>query len=230
MTAQQAALAVTLTQLKAGQPLPYVLGHWEFYGLDFELTSATLIPRPETELLVEQALAWLRVHPGCRRGLDVGTGSGCIAVTLAVQVTDIQMTACDLSLKALQVAQDNARRHNVVGRLHLVQSDLATALRGPFDLICTNLPYIPTAILETLSVARSEPWLALDGGLDGLDVVRRLLATAPRLLATGGLLLMEIEASQGALAGELVRLVFPGAEVRVRRDLAGRERVIEVQS
>ncbi len=106
---QQAALTVAVARLQSGEPLPYILGHWEFYGLDFTINADTLIPRPETELLVEQALAWLRARPGLRTAADIGTGSGCIAVSLAAHIPDLQITATDISTAALKIAQGNAK-------------------------------------------------------------------------------------------------------------------------
>jgi release factor glutamine methyltransferase len=194
---QTTALEAALLRLEGGEPLPYVLGKWEFYGLDFALSPAALIPRPETELLVEQALGWLRAHPGRRWAADVGTGSGCIAVALAVNIPDLKILASDLSAEALQLAGDNARRHEVWERLSLVQADLLPLAGRSFDLICANLPYIPSRKLKGLKVSAHEPLLALDGGPDGLDLIRRLLDRAPESLAPDGLLLLEIEASQG---------------------------------
>ena len=225
---QQAALQEAVRRLEAGEPLPYVLGHWGFYKLDLLVTPAVLIPRPETELLVDTALAWLRAHPGRRRAVDIGTGSGAIALALASETPDVNMLACDLSSAALQVAQANAQRCGVTRQVRFVQCDLLPPLGEPIDLICANLPYIPTSTLTGLAVARREPRLALDGGVDGLDAIRRLLSLAPAHLAPGGLLLVEIEASQGAAVTGLAQAAFPQAEVRLQQDLAGRDRLVSV--
>ena len=227
---QEEALEGALLRLVGGQPLPYVLGEWEFFGLIFELTPQVLIPRPETELIVERALAWLDENPHRRRVVDVGTGSGCIAITLAVKAPDLQVTAVDCSSEALQVTRRNARRHKVERRVQLVQSDLMNVLQGPFDLICANLPYIPTSTLENLAVYQREPGLALDGGPRGLDLIERLLRQSPSRLARGGLLLLEIEASQGSEVHKLARDAFPGAEVQVLADLAGHDRVVSIKT
>lgn len=227
------ALEHAITRLEDGEPLPYVLGRWEFFGLSFIVTPAVLIPRPETELLVEQALAWLQAHPECRRAADVGTGSGCIAVSLTVNVPGVQFIATDISRPALAVARQNAAAHGVTERIGFIQADLLSACRRasiPFDLICANLPYIPSQTLVNLRVARWEPGPALDGGPDGLELVRRLLIQAAARVAPGGLLLAEIEATQGAFALALGRTVFPGADVRVLPDLAGRERLLRIQT
>lgn len=239
---QTSLLEAYLQRLEGGEPLPYVLGHWEFFGLDFTVTPDVLIPRPETELLVEQALGWLRLHASRRLAADVGTGSGCIAVALAAHIPDLHILASDLSPAALQVASHNAARHAAGDRITFIQTDLLltnwptgstanrTHLANQFDLICANLPYIPTETLAALRVARWEPRIALDGGRDGLDLLRRLVAGAPDQLAPGGLLLLEIEARQGAAAAALARQAFPQAEVQVLPDLSGLDRVIRVQS
>jgi len=224
------SLEAALAHLEQGTPLPYVLGHWEFYGLDFWVTSATLIPRPETELLVERALEWLLLQPKRRLAVDVGTGTGCIAVALAAHIPDLYLLACDISPQALRVAQKNVHRHGVQARVSCLQADLLPPAMKPFDLICANLPYIPSATLKSLDVGRWEPGLALDGGPDGLDLVRRLLFAAPAALAPGGRMLLEIEATQGAAALELARLAFPQAEAALIQDLAGRDRLICIQT
>jgi release factor glutamine methyltransferase len=226
--AERAILENALERLKAGEPLPYILGHWEFYGLEFKLNPATLIPRPETELLVEQALEWLQQHPKRRLAADVGTGSGCIAIAMALHLPDIQIIATDISRLALQAALVNAQRHAVDRQISFIQANLLESIRIPFDLICANLPYIPTETLQSLPVYTREPTLALDGGADGLDLIKGLLRTAPQRLAQGGRLLMEIEANQAASVRWLTQKAFPQQEARILRDLAGNERLLVV--
>ncbi len=218
---------------ESGEPLPYILGHWEFYALDFLVTPSVLIPRPETELLVACALDWLHRHPTCRRVADVGSGSGCIAITLAKHIPDLQVLATDLSPQALELAQQNAARHAVAERITFIQANLL-ALPGmiptqPFDLMAANLPYIPTATLLELPVSRYEPRLALDGGEDGLDLIRRLLPQAAAYLSPGGCLLLEIEAGQGDATRALAQAAFPHARVTVVPDLAGHDRLVSVE-
>lgn len=227
---QSSELEKALARLEQGEPLPYVLGHWEFYGLDFWITPATLIPRPETELLVERAIEWLCLRPQRRLAVDVGTGTGCIAVALGVNIPDLRVLACDVSSEALKVAQKNIYRHGLRDRIRCLQADLLPAAGRRFDLICANLPYVPSAVLKSLPVARWEPSLALDGGPDGLDLVRRLLRLAPPALAPGGLLLLEIEAAQGPQALDLARLAFPQASQTLLQDLAGRDRLVCIQA
>jgi release factor glutamine methyltransferase len=162
----------------------------------------------------------------------VGTGSGAIALALARHLPDAQVWAVDRSFAALQVARANAARHGLSERIHFLQADLLTACGGttpPFDLIAANLPYIPTVTLPDLPVSRHEPLLALDGGPDGLTLIRRLMAQAPRVLAANGLLLMEIEATQGEQVMALAAQTFPDAAIRVYRDYAGLPRVLSVE-
>lgn len=225
------SVEAAISRLEAGEPLPYVLGHWEFYGLDLNLTPDVLIPRPETELLVEKAIAWLKASPERRTVADVGTGSGAIGVTLAFHVPDAYVLATDLSMPALQVALGNARKFHVAERMDFIECDLLPALnveRSTFDLICANLPYIPTATLKRLAVFETEPSLALDGGADGLDAIRRLLALVPKWLAPGGRILLEIEAGQGAQVLALAYDLCSEAEICLHQDLAGHDRLLEI--
>jgi release factor glutamine methyltransferase len=222
-----------LAHLRRGIPLPYVLGRWEFYGLEFIVTPKVLIPRPETELLVETALSLIRqANSAIRNCIDVGTGCGCIAVALAFHAPSLTLTATDISPDALAIAHANAEKHGVTGHIELHIADLldcpALAERR-FDLLVANLPYIPTSTLRMLEVYDREPSLALDGGADGLDLIRRLLQTAPAHLAAGGALLLEIEASQGSDAVEMAIKAFPQAEIKVLPDLSGRDRLLSIQ-
>ena len=232
---QLATVERAIARLEAGEPLPYVLGHWEFFGLDLELTPDVLIPRPETELLVERAVEWLEASKVRRTVADIGTGSGCIAIAIAKNIPDVNITATDISLPALKVARRNARKHRVHKRIKFVRCDLLPPHPDPlptdlhFDLICANLPYIPTKTLHGLDVYQREPSLALNGGVDGLDEVRRLLKIAPEWLAPNGMILLEIEASQGIPAVSLAYDSFDRAEIQLHRDLAGRNRLVEIR-
>lgn len=217
-----------LARLETGLPLPYLLGRWEFYGREFLVTPDVLIPRPETELLVERAIHWLKKRPKQRFAADVGTGSGCIAITLAAQFSDLQVLAVDVSLPALRVARDNAQRHQVEQQVLIAQSDLLTATSRPLDIICANLPYIPTSTLRQLSVYTREPGLALNGGQDGLQQIELMLFSAPKRLADGGALFLEIEASQGQAVLGMSYQIFPDARIELHADLAGRDRLVEI--
>jgi release factor glutamine methyltransferase len=224
-----AMLETLVARLERGDLLPYVLGRWEFFSLDFEVSPDVLIPRPETELLVERAVAWLQLHPDLCHAADVGTGSGCIGISLAVNVPDLQVMASDISSEALKMAQRNAVKHGVGQRMEFLCCDLFPP-ETEFDLIVANLPYIPTQNLHRLPVYGREPVVALDGGTDGLDLIRRLLNIAPDRLIPGGLLLMEIEASEGPAALSLACDIFAEAEIHLHKDLAGRDRILEVQA
>lgn len=210
----------------AGQPVAYLTGHREFMGLDFLVRPGVLVPRPETELLVEEARRLLadKLAPVI---VDVGTGSGAVAVSLARLFPGAQVIATDISAEALSVAQENARRHGAP--VKFLRGDLLdpvpAGLTGRVELVAANLPYIPTAELASLPPAvLSEPRTALDGGPDGLDHYRRLVPQAGRLLRPGGHLLFEIGPGQGNAALALVGA--PTWESRLLYDLAGRERLI----
>lgn len=230
-----AALEAMVARLEAGEPLPYILGAWEFFGLEFYITSEVLIPRPETEILVTRAIAWLsESHPGIKNGivLDVGTGSGCIAISLAVNVPGVNITATDISAAALRVASRNAEKLGVANRVTFLEADLFpfSLLPRSYSLILANLPYIPTEILQNSSVYNREPTLALDGGSDGLALIRRLLAEASCRLIPGGLLLVEIESSEGQAVLSLASHAFPKARISLHKDLADHDRLVEVQA
>jgi len=161
---------------------------------------------------------------------DVGTGSGAIAVTLAVRLPAARIVATDISEAALVIARGNAERHAVADRIHFVCADLLDGVEGTFDAIVANLPYVASDEWAGLPVSRWEPRLALDGGPDGLEPIRRLLRQAPEKLVDGGALFLEIGHDQGAPVAALCADAFPGAAVRVRPDLAGRDRVVVVDT
>ncbi len=227
--AQAAAYANLLARAAAGEPIPYLLGHAPFFGLDFAVSPAVLIPRPETEQLVEMAVAWGRGR-GPLRAVDVGTGSGCIAVTLARGLPAAAVAAVDVSAAALAVAAVNVARH-APGRVALARGDLLAAIAPGLDLIAANLPYVARSEWTALAdgVKSYEPALALDGGIDGLDIIRALLPQAAARLRPGGLLLLEIGWQQGPAALALVRAYFPAASVALRPDFAGHDRFVTVQ-
>jgi release factor glutamine methyltransferase len=225
---QSLALEHMLKRLEDGEPLPYVLGRWEFFGLEFDVSKEVLIPRPETELLVERAAAWLQAHPLYTRVADIGTGCGCIGISLALNVPWITVMATDISSKALELARWNAVKHGVESRIEFVQQDLLPN-GEEFHLIVSNPPYIPTATLHKLPIFGREPTLALDGGTDGLDLVRRILMAAPNCLTPGGLFLMEIEASEGPAVVSLAYDAFSEAQIHLHKDLSGNERLLEIQ-
>jgi len=238
LTAPQiAATTQAFDEYQADTPLPYIIGHWEFFGLEFDITKDVLIPRPETELLVEKAIAWLKASPERRTVADIGTGSGVIAVSIAMHMPDANILATDISLAALQVAKHNAEKFRVHHQIDFVECDLLPhsreaftlhAKRSPFDLICANLPYIPTATLQQLPIFGREPTLALDGGADGLDLYRRLFKLAPGWLAPHGMMLLEIESTLGVQALSLAYDSFSDVTIHLHQDLAGNDRLLEV--
>jgi release factor glutamine methyltransferase len=178
------------------EPVAFLTGSREFWGLDFMVSPDTLVPRPETELVVEEAL---RALPAGRSTLlDVGTGSGCLAVSLAVERPSALVVATDLSYPALLVAAANARRHGVGGRVHLVCADLASGLRMQADVIVSNPPYVADRDAPAMlpDVVNYEPAMALFGGPDGMTLTTRLMATVPPLLAPGGVLIIEFGCGQ----------------------------------
>ena len=217
-----------LSRLQTGEPLAYITGKRSFFGLDFKITQDVLVPRPETELLVEEAVTWLEANPTRRKMVDVGTGSGIIAISLADRFADLQVSGIDLSSAALQVARENAALHGLSEQIHWLENDLLTGIEDHFDLITANLPYIPSRTLQTLSVLKHEPRLALDGGATGLDLIERLLNQAVKCIQPRGLILLEIEASQGQSAPELAKQVFPQAKIECLNDYADLPRVVKI--
>ena len=210
----------------AGEPVAYLLGHKEFWSLDLLVDSRVLIPRPDSETLLEEALDRVAGSGAGLRVADVGTGSGALALALAKERPEAQVFATDISPGALAVARANAERLSLA--VTFLEGDLNQPLgpAGRFDLIVANLPYIPSADIDGLAAdVRSEPQLALDGGADGLALVRRLVAAAPELLQPGGYVALEVGADQAGAVKELLRRAGLG-DIRCRRDLAGIERVV----
>ncbi len=230
LNAEQAGLFIQLAQRFAhGEPLAYLTGCQEFFGLKFFVSPAVLIPRPETELLVEEALDWLQGKPGSLQALDVGTGSGCIAITLAKLVPNLNVTAVDSSAEALTVASANARQHQVSERVTFLQADLIPEALPRFDLICANLPYIPTGKLSAVNSRAYEPSEALDGGADGLRLLRRFFEQIPQHVCPRGLVLAETEAGLGPATLALARESLPDAQIDLLQDLNQRDRLVRIQ-
>ncbi len=211
------------------EPVAYIVGEQEFYGRSFTVTPATLIPRPETEGLVEAALTRFDDRPA--RVADIGTGSGCIAVTFACERLAWGIVAVDISAEALAVANGNGQRHGVADRVTFLEGDLLAPLGGSFDLIVSNPPYVAdgaTTVAE--GVRRHEPPSALFAGADGLNVVRRLVDDAPDHLTPGGWLMIEIGDEHGEAVRGIIESARAFASVAVIPDLAGLDRIAVAQT
>ncbi len=219
----------------AREPLAYVLGRREFHGLTFEVGPGVLIPRPETETLVEAALAAVRAHPAARRLVrvaDVGTGCGAVAVAVARRAPSARVYATDVSTEALAWAGRNRARLGPADRVVLLAGDLLEPIAEPLDVVAANLPYVPTEEYERLppEIRAGEPRVAVDGGEDGMEPVRRLAEQLPAHVADGpAAVLLELGGGQSAVAAGLVASALGGGEASVHRDLAGNRRVLEVR-
>ena len=211
-----------------GEPLAYITGFAGFYGREFAVTRDVLIPRPETEHLIEDAVAFLR-DTGRTAVLDVGTGSGAIACSIAAEVPAAFVDATDISAAALVVARENAGRLGVAARCAFALADIVTGYSKRFDLIVANLPYVPSAEVPAKpDPVGFEPRVATDGGPDGLEQYRKLLEAAPRLAAPGALLLLEAAPPTMAALRSLAEKAFPAGTVTVCRDYAGLDRYVRV--
>lgn len=205
----------------AGEPSAYLIGQREFYGFKFYVNKSVLIPRPETELLVTETISIARNNPKPVIA-DIGTGSGAIAVTLARHLPEAKIYAVDISGEALQVAQDNARRHPTASAITFLEGNLLAPLPEAADIIAANLPYVRSDELPHTG----EPLISLDGGRDGLDVIARLIQEAPSKLKPGASVLLEIGLRQAAEVVHLLCLALPRASVQIINDLAGIPRVV----
>lgn len=234
---QSALLAGALRQRISGRPLQYILGKADFFGFEFKVNPDVLIPRPETEILVEKAIEITRSKEWGAGGiniLDIGTGSGCIAVSLAKLLPQAEIIAIDISAKALEVAKENARLHNVSERINFYQSDLFSSCElrpAAYGLIVANPPYIASGEIDQLQLeVKCEPRLALDAGIDGLDFYRRIIPRAAAYLKSGGYLLMEIGFGQR----EKIEKIFqnsPNFEIMEEiKDYSGIDRIMAAKN
>lgn len=212
------------------EPLAYIRGHREFYGVDIECGPGALIPRPETEMLVDLALQEIQARGNDVRIADVGTGSGAIAVAIVLNARQARVTAIEASVEALAVARRNVTRYGLGERVALRQGDLLAGT-DRFDVIVANLPYVSASDWAALApeIRDHEPRLALEAGETGTELVERLLAQSPEHLAQGGVLAAEIGDTHGARATEVAGRCFPEAECYVMKDLGGRDRVLVVR-
>ena len=210
-----------------GEPVAYLVGHKEFMALDFEVTPAVLVPNPDTEVLVQRAVAIARQADQPLRGADVGTGSGCIAIALAHYASQVEVWAGDVSQPALEVAARNVARHQLESRVHLACGDLLAPLPGEFDLICANLPYLAPGLTLPAEVT-AQPGEALYAAGDGAAIVIRLLEAAPSRLKPGGRVLAELDPVIVDVVSAAAARGFES--VQVHRDLGGHERMLEAWS
>jgi release factor glutamine methyltransferase len=215
-----------------GTPVAYLTGEREFFGLRFSVREGVLIPRPESELVVELALARLAAKDGPTVAADVGTGSGCIGIAIAVRALSTRVDAVDISDTAVQVARSNAVQLGVSERVTVFQGSWGRPLkgRGPYNLIVSNPPYVSTAELADLEpgVRDFEPILALDASRDGLAPYRELLVELPELPAADATILLEVDPRRAGAVAKLASENWPSAELKLHRDLSGRDRVLEV--
>jgi release factor glutamine methyltransferase len=232
---QESSLAALVARRAGGEPLAYIVGEAWFYGRPFAVTPDVLVPRPETEHVVEAALADLRARRAAGRtalrACDVGTGSGAIAITLGAELPDLDVTASDASEAALEVAKGNARRLGVGSRVRFVAGDLDEPLLalGPFDCIVANLPYVPTAdVPERPDPVGHEPRVAIDGGVDGLVLYRRLARALPSIASPDASAFFEAAPGTVERLAAIVADELPGAHVEVGEDYAGLERWVAV--
>ncbi len=209
-----------------GEPTAYITKHREFYGLDFYVDTRVLIPRPESETLVEKVLDWTQNCPVSTIA-EIGTGCGAIAISLALKLPRAKIYATDVSASALEVALFNCQKHGVENRICLLQGDMLAPLPEPVDLIVANLPYVKESELSMRS-GHFEPLLALNGGIDGLEKIRYLCRQIGNKLRTDGYLLLEIGMGQGGVATSFLRNLFPSAEIEVTPDLSGIDRVVSL--
>ncbi|MBI2832591.1 MAG: peptide chain release factor N(5)-glutamine methyltransferase [Chloroflexi bacterium] len=222
---QESAFWQLVYRRLAGEPSAYITGHREFYGFDFNVDLRVLIPRPESELLVEEALNLSRKYANPIIA-DVGTGSGCIAVSLALNLPGAKIYATDVSPSALAVARLNCEKHGVGNLVRLFEGDLLEPMAGPFDLIVANLPYVRTEEIATARHLSFEPAHALDGGDDGLDKLRELCCQSRSKLQPGGTVLLEIGERQANAMFAWLRSLFPSAIMKLTKDLNGLDRML----
>ena len=237
LNAQQIETLDTIIQKRIKkEPAAYIVGHKEFYGIDFMVDRRVLIPRPETELLVDEALKYLKEQysnaANSKRKVvaDIGTGCGAIAISLALHISDIKIFATDISQGALEVARRNAQSHNVQDRISFLHGNLLDPITGHVDLIIANLPYIEHAELDNLSAERNrfEPHIALDGGKDGLSYIEQLIGHSKKKLHDNSCIMLEIGYNQSQYVAEFAQRLFNNVHYEFVSDPNDIKRVIKI--
>ena len=223
-TKQEEAFWNLVKRRLAREPTAYITGHREFYGIDFYVNPYVLIPRPESELLVEKVISLARNHQ-VPTIAEIGTGCGAIAISLALNLPQSKIYATDISASALKVALMNCQKYGVVNRIHLLQGDMLSPLPEQVELIVANLPYVNYSEIDTRGF---EPILALNGGADGFEKIRQLCREVSNKLRPTGYLLLEIGQGQCRAAITLLHSLFPSAKIEVELDLSGIERVVSL--
>jgi len=217
-----------MNSLMAGVPLPYVLGKVDFFGYQFFVDENVLIPRPETELLVETAIEWINQHEKTKKVVDVGCGSGAIIISLLNHFSEIEGLGIDISRGALNVSSKNKNFHDI-HHLEFVQMDCLSGICSKFDVIVANLPYIPEDYLIDLNVSNFEPSLALNGGKDGLIIINKLVEQLSPLLNSPGLALLEIQYDQSARIVQRIRDYIPTAVISILKDYSSHDRILKIE-
>jgi release factor glutamine methyltransferase len=228
---QERQYRLFIERAEGKEPIPYIIGRAPFYGQEFVVGPPVLIPRPETERLVEAALEWATVND-VLRAADIGTGSGCIAITLAGHLPQANITAVDISNDALSIARQNAAESAVANRICFRQGSLLDPLKAKQELIVANLPYVADHEWTTLDdgIKSFEPDIALRGGHDGLTLINKLLQQATKVLAPGGAVFLEIGWQQSAATIQLAHNHFSDPDVVVIPDLAGHDRIVSIKT
>ena len=217
---------------KNREPLPYIINSWDFYGLTFFLNSDVLIPRPETEILVDTALYWLNSRQNSIQLIaDIGTGSGCIGIAIAMHHSSSKIIAVDVSKKALETACRNIHNYNLSKRIHLINGDLLNSIDSKLDLIIANLPYVPNKDSLDLQeeIIKFEPHQALFGGEKGTEIIENLILQSKKYLEKDGCFLIEINPPQANELNEKIVNTWPEKQTKIIKDLSGSDRIIMSQ-
>lgn len=212
-----------------GMPLPYLIRQWDFFGHTFHVSKKTLIPRPETELLVDCALNWLKMHTNSVNIADVGTGTGCVAISICLEFPSKKYYATDISRHALELAKVNLSQYNLDQIITFVRTNLLKNICVSFDLICANLPYIPTHRLQLLNISKTEPIQALDGGIDGFRIIEDFLSSSRQWLKPEGCIICEIDDTHSLIAEKTAKKYWQNRSIKIQKDHNGKPRLLIIE-